>query len=207
MKLLVAAFATWISFALSTSCQLILLPGESFTFEFRDFSFEGSSELGVPGTTRIHFTLPPGLPPPSAWRVDVFENRVSDLPLLSSISPSSPILLGPAWQADRQGVVRFTALVRPLRLDLLSASILLPDRRLFEQSALLQPLLGIQPLGQGRVQLTWSTNFIGLTLEQTGRLPAVRWNPVGNPVTVVQERFSVTVDVGEAQRFFRLRML
>src|SRR4030095_8958054 len=75
MKLLVAAFATWISFALSTSCQLILLPGESFTFEFRDFSFEGSSELGVPGTTRIHFTLPPGLPSPSAWRVDVFENR------------------------------------------------------------------------------------------------------------------------------------
>jgi len=67
------------------------------------------------------------------------------------------------------------------------------------------PHLNITVPGVQQVQLAWNTNHTGYILESAGALPAANWEPVTNSVVVAGENFSVTVDTGETNRFFRLR--
>lgn len=53
--------------------------------------------------------------------------------------------------------------------------------------------------------LTWSTNYPGYTLEGKSTLSTTSWQVVTNVVTVQGAQFSVTAEMGEAPRFFRLR--
>jgi hypothetical protein len=135
MRRLLLACVAWAGCIAQSHSQLVLQPGESFTFDFNAFTFVGSPGLGIPGTTQVFFTPSGGGPPIDAWRFEAFENSLSEAPILNTTSFISPIGLGSAWQGDLQGVVRFTALTQPFTLDSLNASILLPDRSLYEQIA------------------------------------------------------------------------
>jgi hypothetical protein len=66
-----------------------------------------------------------------------------------------------------------------------------------------RPKLHIMQAGSELV-VSWPTNYIGFRLEQATSLPATNWSTVTNTVTTTSDRFSVTVETGAAQRFFRL---
>lgn len=67
------------------------------------------------------------------------------------------------------------------------------------------PRLNITFSGAQQVRVTWNTNRTDYALESASTLPAVSWEPVTNGVFIAGQPFTVTVDYGEARRFFRLR--
>jgi hypothetical protein len=66
------------------------------------------------------------------------------------------------------------------------------------------PRLDIVQAGS-QVTLAWPAPYTGYTLEQAASLSATNWSTVTNTVATTVDRFSVTVEAGAAQRFFRLR--
>jgi N-acetylneuraminic acid mutarotase len=66
------------------------------------------------------------------------------------------------------------------------------------------PLLSI--LGSaGNVTLSWSTNFPGLTLEQSGLLPTESWSLVSPAPVVSGANYVVTNSLGNSNQFYRVR--
>jgi hypothetical protein len=65
--------------------------------------------------------------------------------------------------------------------------------------------LDISRVGTSSVQMTWSTNFADHVLEYTTGLSSVNWGSVTNRPIIVDDRLSVTLETGVANRFFRLR--
>lgn len=66
------------------------------------------------------------------------------------------------------------------------------------------PRLDIARVGS-HVTLSWSVTHAGYALETSTSLPEAGWNPVTEPIGIVGDRFTVTVEAGDRQRFFRLR--
>jgi hypothetical protein len=121
--------------------QVTLSPGESYTFEFNAFTYNGFTPAGA--NTRIFYTASGGGGPGSI-RVEVFENSVSEPPLLSSTFFTSPIPVSGAWQ-DRQGVVRFTSINTTFTLLTLSAQIRFPNHDEYVQQVTVRPDTGGLP--------------------------------------------------------------
>lgn len=67
------------------------------------------------------------------------------------------------------------------------------------------PWLTIAREGAGSVRFTWATNFADHVLESTPGLPALNWISVTNSVTSAGDFFSVTLDLGPFNQFYRLR--
>ena len=67
-----------------------------------------------------------------------------------------------------------------------------------------RPRLDVHQAGS-QVTVSWPATFTGYLLEQTARLPATDWSTVTNGVALNGDRFSVMVEAGDAQGFFRLR--
>jgi hypothetical protein len=67
------------------------------------------------------------------------------------------------------------------------------------------PQLSIQPVSAVQVQFSWSTNFIGFSLESATNLPAAAWITVTNSVARQGQQFTVTVNTTLPQEYFRLR--
>ena len=68
-----------------------------------------------------------------------------------------------------------------------------------------QPRLRIAPAGAGSVRISWASSFTDHVLEFAPGLPATDWSAVTNAATIAGDRFSVTLNTGEAQRVYRLR--
>jgi hypothetical protein len=60
-------------------------------------------------------------------------------------------------------------------------------------------------VGDATAQITWPTNFADYVLETATNLPALEWGVVADTVTIVGERFAVTVDIRAPNQFYRLR--
>lgn len=67
------------------------------------------------------------------------------------------------------------------------------------------PSLTMFSLPPNAVRLAWPTNVPGYLLESAMQLPAVAWLPVTNPVVVLADKFTVTLDATNESQFFRLR--
>lgn len=68
----------------------------------------------------------------------------------------------------------------------------------------LRPSLTITPAG-ANVDLSWTTNAVGFTLESTPSLvPTIVWTAIG-PGTIVGDRYVVTTNISTNQLFFRLK--
>jgi hypothetical protein len=65
--------------------------------------------------------------------------------------------------------------------------------------------LRISRVGDATAQITWPTNFADYVLETATSLPALEWGAVADTVTIVGERFAVTVDIRAPNQFYRLR--
>jgi len=63
----------------------------------------------------------------------------------------------------------------------------------------------ISRLDAASIQIMWATNFANHILESASSLPAVEWSAVPNAVVQAGDWFSVNLEGGETQRFFRLR--
>jgi hypothetical protein len=66
------------------------------------------------------------------------------------------------------------------------------------------PILFIQRGGASQLEVLWSTNATGFTLESASTLPASSWSSVTNSPQIVGSRFVVSLDMIFQQRFFRL---
>lgn len=64
--------------------------------------------------------------------------------------------------------------------------------------------LNLERAGEQYVNLTWSTNAVGWTLETTTTLLPVNWQTVTNVPVTMTTNFSLTVSNGSAAQFFRL---
>ena len=67
------------------------------------------------------------------------------------------------------------------------------------------PALVCHP-GMGQVTISWATNLNGYTLESSDSPTAASWIGITNTSVVIASRFSVTVDSGTQQKFFRLHL-
>ena len=67
------------------------------------------------------------------------------------------------------------------------------------------PMLTVQPLDGLGVQLGWSTNFTGYSLESATNLAAGGWTSVTNQITPQGQQFTVTVATNFPQQYFRLQ--
>ena len=67
------------------------------------------------------------------------------------------------------------------------------------------PILTVQPLGGLGVQIGWSTNFAGYSLESTTNLSAGTWTSVTNHVTPQGQQFTVNAATTFPQQYFRLQ--
>src|SRR5688572_20666331 len=107
-------------------CQLWLNTGDSYTYEFTNFVFTGTV-TNSPGATLTFGTT--GADGGEGFLLEIFENNISEVPLLSFSDirfVPNLIVLGNAW-SDRQGVVRFTVTSGAISLDILIASIVYPN--------------------------------------------------------------------------------
>jgi hypothetical protein len=72
-------------------------------------------------------------------------------------------------------------------------------------SAVPELRLSIARVDAAFVRITWATNFTDHVLEFATSLPATGWSAVSNVVSTVDDRRSVTVETGAAERVYRLR--
>ncbi len=66
------------------------------------------------------------------------------------------------------------------------------------------PKLEITQAGS-QLTVAWPAEHTGFLLEQAAGLPAADWSTVTNSVDHIGDRFSVTIEAGSAQGYFRLR--
>ncbi len=67
------------------------------------------------------------------------------------------------------------------------------------------PWLDMAQVGPASVQIAWGTNFADYLLESAAVLLGPGWRTVTNAPSIAGERFSVTLDMDVATRFYRLR--
>jgi hypothetical protein len=67
------------------------------------------------------------------------------------------------------------------------------------------PELTVQKVDPNTLQITWSTEFTGYTLEAVDNLLLSDWTPVPNEVVTTGGNFAVTIPVAGQQRYFRLK--
>jgi hypothetical protein len=67
-----------------------------------------------------------------------------------------------------------------------------------------RPRLEITQSGS-QLTVSWPAEHTGFSLEQAAGLPVAEWTAVTNPVDLIGDRFSVTIEAGSAQGYFRLR--
>jgi hypothetical protein len=113
-------------------CQLWLNPGDSYTYEFRNFTLGSSAETNH--GTKLYLGMS-GADGGEGFLLEIFENSTSEAPLVTfpdiRFMPN-PTLLGNAWQ-DRQGVVRFTITSGAVSVDILFATIVYPNGELYAE--------------------------------------------------------------------------
>ncbi len=99
---------------LSGSSQLVLNPGDTWTYQFSTLPFVGTTNAflanpsGIFGFTVNSNTFQPG----DALRYDMFENSTAESPIFTGTMSSAPpftvlTATNDAWQ-DLQGAIRFT---------------------------------------------------------------------------------------------------
>jgi hypothetical protein len=55
------------------------------------------------------------------------------------------------------------------------------------------------------VLISWSTNNAGFVLQSVTNVASANWVTVTNEPTLVNDRFTVTIGLSEAAKYFRLR--
>lgn len=68
------------------------------------------------------------------------------------------------------------------------------------------PRLAIEPLGSQHFALRWATNLTGWELQGAGSVGATNWSAVTNLPVVLGTNYSLTINAGEPQQFFRLHL-
>jgi hypothetical protein len=67
------------------------------------------------------------------------------------------------------------------------------------------PVLDLVQVNATTIQLSWSTNSTGFTLESATTLPSQTWASVTNSIAINGDFFTVQVESSGSQRFYRLR--
>ncbi|HVV00951.1 MAG TPA: hypothetical protein VHH88_06285 [Verrucomicrobiae bacterium] len=67
------------------------------------------------------------------------------------------------------------------------------------------PRIATSLSGPNQLRFTWGTNWGTFALESAPAPDAANWEPVTNGVSMSEGRFSATIDMTAASRFFRLR--
>ncbi len=65
--------------------------------------------------------------------------------------------------------------------------------------------LALRQAASNELTLSWPTNASGWALESTAAVTPAAWNPVTNGVGIVGTNFSLSLNMAEAQQYFRLR--
>src|SRR6266404_1117263 len=123
MKEAVRICAVLLAMAGCSYSQLVLTPGQTWTYEFSSLPFRGSTNAFL---TTVHgefgFTVnSASLQTGDALGYQMFENNIAESPICSGMlmagDPNSTICSSPqAWQ-DFQGAVRFQMLVGSVTVD------------------------------------------------------------------------------------------
>lgn len=106
--------------------QLWLNPGDSYTYEFTNFTLADPSQTGAGAHLYLGMSGADGT---EGFLLEIFENNTSEAPLASFPDirfVPNPIILSDAWR-DRQGVVRFTLTSGSVSIDILFASLVYPN--------------------------------------------------------------------------------
>jgi hypothetical protein len=105
------------------------------------------------------------------------------------------------------GSFTFTGSGNPLRM-LFSADRLTNDfvnLYLDDVAVDLAPHLNITNINGTQINITWTTNSIGYSLEAATNLVKTGWTSVTNPVGTTGDHFTLTVTADGLSRFFRLK--
>jgi hypothetical protein len=209
--------AVLVAVCLSAEGQLVLHPGDTWTYQFNALALTGStnaftsSPQGSFAFTLNGDTLQNG----DTLIYEMFENSVVEAPIgTGTVTFASPLTLTctvpGAWQ-DKQGAIRFRMIngsVTVNRVNLLAivAGASLSSYEIHEASFVPGPgpRLNLSTADTTAAQITWPTNFNDFGLECATNLTDSVWSPVTNSVTTTGDHFAVTADVTAAQRFYRL---
>jgi hypothetical protein len=218
-----------VSAALSLACsmgnaQVTLRAGSSYTYQFATLAFERNATFGIaePSGT-VYLYVDPGFPsslgPTNSYKVEMFEDGPTQAPILSRIITSASSIhdtnfrVPNSW-GDLQGSIRVTGLSGSITLQGFSFQAIKTGNpagfdvygtdRIFLPAP---PVLSVLSTGSNAV-VSWPASGTNFILEATSSvaLPGP-WEPVTNAVALSGGTLSVTVDVMEARRFFRLRWI
>lgn len=204
------------SLAPQTRAQLLLNPGDQWTYRFDSLPRTGSTNAFVATAGgSFEFTIDGGtLQDGDQLVYEMFEGTTLDTPICSGTlaagSPATLVCSVPgAWQ-QMQGAIRFRMLAGSVAVDHIKLQAIVSGPSLSSYDVYASsldpepgPRLSIA-LVSGAAQITWPTNFVDHRLEYATNLPPTAWNLVTNPVTTVSDRFSITLEPDAGERVYRL---
>src|SRR5262245_3447879 len=120
MKTLALLVLTLVGSIGSSTAQLLLSTGQSFTYEFSTLEFfgDGFTGYGPNGINFATFYSNPALTTPDAvFTVDLFENNVSETPIATASGNDFVTALAAGGWHDLQGVGRVTVTAGTVGLD------------------------------------------------------------------------------------------
>ena len=197
-------------------CQLLLNPGDQWTYQFDALPRTGSTNafIATPGGT-FEFTVDGStLQDGDSLIYQMFESSTNEAPICSgTMTLASPSTLAcdvpGAWQ-QQHGAIRFqmvagSVTVVSVKLQAIVSGPSLSSYDVYSSGFVPGgPRLSISRVGSAAAQISWLTNFTDYGLEYATNLPATVWNPVTTEVATNGDRLSVTVDTDAAQRVYRL---
>ena len=133
MKKLCLVYTVLLLLPIAGRGQVLLNPGDSYTFVFTNFSYAGTVTTTSPGVS-LSFSMN-GVEGTEGLMLEVFENNTSEAPLVTVRDIRlllNPVRFGNAW-SDRQGVVRFTVTSGSVALNGVFASIVYPNGEVYEE--------------------------------------------------------------------------
>ena len=199
------------------SAQLLLNPGDQWTYQFDSLPRTGSTNafIATPGGS-FEFTVDGStLQDGDLLAYEMFESATNEAPICSgtvsfgSASTRACDVPG-AWQL-LHGAIRFRMVMGSVAVDRVSLQAIVsgPSLSSYEvySTAFVPgpgPRLSVALVGSAAARITWATNFTDHVLEYATNLPATVWGTVTNEVTIIGDRFSVTLQADAALRVYRL---
>ena len=121
---------TFLALCLTANSQgIVLNTGDSYTYEFQNMSYWGTTPYVFLGAQAVFSLDPSTLSPGYEMQFEVFESRVTEIPLSSDVRSASDPFVGfdlPGAMLDLQGVVRFAMLAGSGTLDSFDLSVFVP---------------------------------------------------------------------------------
>jgi hypothetical protein len=129
-RLIVLVLVIVSGFSASLQAQLLLTPGQSYTYEFNSLAPYGNG-LSSPypnGHGRaIFYSDAAGSTPGASFTVDLFENDLSESPVGSATGSGNVSAVGPGAWHDFQGLARVTVNSGNVLLDSVVIDVFIPS--------------------------------------------------------------------------------